>query len=164
MPLLDAIPAIKGRRGRPRFRPEQVQGDRAYQSEKYRQMILRRGMRPVIAKRRSEHGTGLGKSRWVIERTLAWLHQFRRLRVRYERWADVHEAFLSIACRLGKDRLDGIVVRAVGGQVAQPCSCGLGSVFNADDVVHAQISSIIMSPDCRTGINACCTHTWKTLS
>jgi len=54
----------------------------------------------VIAKRGTPHGSGLGKTRWVVERTLSWLHQFRRLRVRYERRADIHEAFLSLGCIL----------------------------------------------------------------
>jgi transposase len=43
------------------------------------------------------HGSGLGKQRWVVERTISWLHQYRRLRVRYERRADIHQAFLQIA-------------------------------------------------------------------
>ena len=43
---------------------------------------------------------GLGVHRWVVERTLGWLHQFRRLRVRYERRADIHEAFLSLGCSI----------------------------------------------------------------
>jgi transposase len=42
----------------------------------------------------------LGIFRWVVERTLAWLHQNRRLRIRYERRDDIHEAFLSIGCAL----------------------------------------------------------------
>ena len=50
--------------------------------------------------RRSEHGSGLGRWRWVVERTFAWLNQFRRLRVRYEKRADIHEAFLSLGCAL----------------------------------------------------------------
>ena len=45
-------------------------------------------------------GIGLGVYRWVVERTLGWLHQFRRLRVRYERRADIHEAFLSLGCSI----------------------------------------------------------------
>jgi Transposase DDE domain len=44
--------------------------------------------------------SGLGRSRWVVERTFAWLNQFRRLRVRYEKRADIHEAFLALACAL----------------------------------------------------------------
>ena len=49
---------------------------------------------PFLAKRNTEHGSGLGRWRWVVERTFAWLNQFRRLRVRYEKRADIHEAFL----------------------------------------------------------------------
>jgi transposase len=37
------------------------------------------------------HGSGLGRARWVVERTLAWLRHFKRLLVRYERRADIHE-------------------------------------------------------------------------
>jgi len=48
----------------------------------------------------SPHGSGLGVFRWVVERTLAWLHRFRRLALRYERRADVHEAFLTLGCAL----------------------------------------------------------------
>ena len=47
-----------------------------------------------------EHGSGLGKFRWVVERTHAWLHNFRRLRIRFERRADIHEAFLKLGCSL----------------------------------------------------------------
>ena len=55
---------------------------------------------PVLAKRRTPHGSGLGRTRWPVERTLAWLHRFRRLAVRYERRPCIHEAFLSLACSL----------------------------------------------------------------
>ena len=48
----------------------------------------------------SEHGSGLGRYRWVVERTFAWLHQFKRLLVRYDRHADIHEAFLALGCCL----------------------------------------------------------------
>ena len=58
------------------------------------------GIEPVLAKRGTGHGSGLGVFRWVVERSLSWLHQFRRLRVRYERRADIHEAFVSLACCL----------------------------------------------------------------
>lgn len=54
----------------------------------------------MIARRRTEHGSGLGVTRWVVERTNAWLQQFRRLRVRFERRADIHEAFLTLGCCL----------------------------------------------------------------
>jgi transposase len=59
-----------------------------------------RRQRPGPSKPGSPHGSGLGVFRWVVERTLAWLHRFRRLALRYERRADVHEAFLTLGCAL----------------------------------------------------------------
>jgi transposase len=47
-----------------------------------------------------KHGSGLGRRRWLVERTFAWLNQFRRLRVRYDKRADIHEAFLLLGCAL----------------------------------------------------------------
>lgn len=100
LPLVAAIPPVRGQPGRPRRRPDQIQGDRAYDSEPHRKALRLLGIRPVLARRSTEHGSGLGVYRWVVERTLAWLHQFRRLRIRYERRADIHEAFLSLGCSL----------------------------------------------------------------
>jgi transposase len=98
--LVEAIPPIRGKRGRPLRKPKIVQGDRGYSSEPHRQRLRKRGITPVLAKIGSPHGSGLGKTRWVVERTIAWLHSFRRLKIRYERYAHVHEAFLSLACSL----------------------------------------------------------------
>jgi transposase len=100
LPLVEAIPAVKGKPGRPTRRPERVQGDRAYDSEPHREALRKRGIEPVLAKRNTEHGSGLGVYRWVVERTISWLHQFRRLRIRYERRPEIHEAFMSLACSL----------------------------------------------------------------
>jgi transposase len=77
-----------------------VLGDRGYDSEAIRQGLPARRILPFLAKRNTEHGSGLGRWRWVVERTFAWLNQFRRLRVRYEKRADIHEAFLALACAL----------------------------------------------------------------
>lgn len=98
--LVDAIPPIAGKRGHPLRRPKLAQADRGYDSEPHRKDLAARGIKTLIARRRTEHGSGLGKTRWVVERTIAWLHQFRRLRVRYERLADIHEAFLKIGCAI----------------------------------------------------------------
>ena len=59
---------------------------------------MKLGIEPVLARRGVAHGSGLGVYRWVVERTLSWLHQFHGLRVRYERRADIHEAFLTLGC------------------------------------------------------------------
>jgi hypothetical protein len=58
------------------------------------------GVTPLIARRATVHGSGLGSWRWVVERTFAWLHQYRRLHVRYDRSAETHQALLDLACCL----------------------------------------------------------------
>jgi transposase len=100
LPLVDAIPPIRGTRGRPLRKPKVIYADRGYDSESHRERLRDRGIKPVIAKRRTEHGSGLGKFRWVVERTHSWLHNCRRLRIRFDRRADIHEAFLKLACSL----------------------------------------------------------------
>lgn len=100
LPLVDAIPPVRGKVGRPRQRPDATQGDRGYASKPHARELRSRGIQPVIPERDAPHGSGLGIYRWVVERTLSWLRQFRRLRVRYERRADIHEAFLTIGCIL----------------------------------------------------------------
>ena len=100
IPLLERVPPVRGRRGRPRKRPARLIADRGYDHDKYRRQLWQRGIKPVIARRQTEHGTGLGSARWVVERTFAWLHQYKRLLVRYDRRADIHEAFLALGCCL----------------------------------------------------------------
>lgn len=96
--LVDAIPPVRGKQGRPRQRPHFVFGDRAYHSKPHEAKLTKRRIGAFIAKRNSDHGSGLGTVRWVVERTISWLHQFRRLRVRYERRLDIHEAFVALGC------------------------------------------------------------------
>ena len=75
--LIEAIPAICGKVGRPRHLPESVYADRAYHSQAFKDYRRGRRIKPFIAERFTEHGSGLGTVRWVVERTIAWLHQFR---------------------------------------------------------------------------------------
>jgi len=91
---------VRGNVGRPRRRPERVAADRGYDHDKYRRELRRRGIAAEIARRKSEHGSGLGRYRWVVERTFAWLHKLKRLLVRYDRRVEIHEAFLAIGCCL----------------------------------------------------------------
>jgi transposase len=98
LPVIDAIPPVPGKPGAPKRRPERAYADRAYDSQPHRDALRQRGIEPFLAKRRTEHGSGLGVYRWVVERTNSWLHQFRRLRVRYERRAKIHQAFLTLGC------------------------------------------------------------------
>jgi transposase len=100
IPLVNAIPPVRGKPGHPRRKPVMLVADRGYDSQPHRDQLEEMGIGSLIARRNTEHGSGLGIFRWMVERTIAWLHQFRRLRVRFERRADIHEAFLSIGCSL----------------------------------------------------------------
>jgi len=98
---LDAIaPVRNGRAGRPRQRPSKLHADKGYDFGRCRAACRARGITPRIARRGVESSERLGRHRWVVERTLAWLNQYRRLRVRYERRDDIHEALAILGCAL----------------------------------------------------------------
>lgn len=104
--VIDAIPEVRsGRRGRPRFRPEKVYADKGYADKGYdyarcRAALKKRGITPRIARRGVEGSERLGRHRWRVEQTQGWLNRYKRLKVRYERHADIYLAFLLIACSL----------------------------------------------------------------
>lgn len=95
---MDAIPPIRGKVGAPLRRPEAVVADKAYTWTSNVVALGLRGIDPLLPRRGTDEDRGLGVLRWVVERTFSWLHQFRRLRVRYERRADIHQAFLMLGC------------------------------------------------------------------
>ena len=94
------------RGGRPRQKPERVIGDRAYDSDPLRERLGERDIELIAPHRwnrsrpRTQDGRALRRyrRRWKIERTLAWLGNFRRLVVRYDRFTTIYEAFFHIAC------------------------------------------------------------------
>ncbi len=96
--MVDGVGPVRGKPGRPRLRADSLIADRGYDHNRYRRELWARGVKPVIARRATEHGSGLGELRWVGERSFAWLHQFRRLRLRWERRAELHKAFMQLAC------------------------------------------------------------------
>jgi transposase len=96
LPLVDQLGGlVAGKVGRPRQHTDRVIADRGYDHDMHRRELGKRGIKPVIARCGTEHGSGLGKLRWVVERTFSWLYQFRWLRVRWECDATLHLAFLS---------------------------------------------------------------------
>jgi transposase len=103
--LVDGVGPVAGRIGRPRSRCRRLLADRGYDHDKYRRELWKRGVKPVIARRQTEHGSGLGSQRWVVERSFAWLHNLRRLRTRYERSSELHLAFLQLGCAVVCQRL-----------------------------------------------------------
>ena len=98
--MVDAIPPVKGMRGRPRRRPAKLHADKAYDFAWCRRALHRRGITPRIARRGVESSQRLGRYRWVVEPALGRLVGCRRLQVRYERRADILQAWLWLACAL----------------------------------------------------------------
>jgi IS5 family transposase len=84
---LEGIPAIRMPTGHRRRRPTKVHADKAYDHRRCRAYLHRRGIRPRIARRMVASSERLGRHRWTTERAGAWLGGFRRLRIRYGRWA-----------------------------------------------------------------------------
>jgi hypothetical protein len=97
IPLVEKIPAVGGKAGAPLSKPKSVMGDRGYDSDPYRMELACRGIATDIARRNTPHGSGFGIFRYVVEQSLALLHQFRRLKMRFERRDDVHQAFVTAA-------------------------------------------------------------------
>jgi transposase len=101
--LVDAVPAVRGPRGRPGRppkRPAKLHADKGEDFPGCRRLLRRRGITARIARRGIDSSTRLGRHRWKVERSLAWLLANRRLTVRYERRADILTAFLHLACAL----------------------------------------------------------------
>jgi len=104
------LAAIRVRRrhraGRPRQKPERMIMDRGYDSDGLRRQLRRLGIEPIIPHRKGrrkpsmQDGRALRryKRRWIVERTFAWLGNFRRLTVRYDRSLTVYRGFFHIAC------------------------------------------------------------------
>jgi transposase len=96
--VLDDIPPIRMPTGRRRRRAGKVHADKAYDHRRCRAYLRRRGICPRIARRMIESSARLGRHRWTIERTGAWLGGFRRLRIRYERSSERFYALAMLAC------------------------------------------------------------------
>ncbi len=89
---------MKSPHGSRRKRPDKVHADKAYDHRFIRQSLRLRHIQPRIARRGIDSSQRLGRHRWKVERTGAWLHRMRRLSIRYERRDDIHYAFLQLGC------------------------------------------------------------------
>ncbi len=98
--VVDAIAPVRSKRGHPRRRPKRLLGDRGYDSDPHRAKIRRRGILARFGRRRTPHGSGLGKERWVVERFFSWYHRFGRLRIRTDYRSKIHRALMSLGCSL----------------------------------------------------------------
>jgi Transposase DDE domain len=105
-PMLKRFPPLRGRDGKRRKKPKVLQGDRGYGFPHIIKLLLRLVIGSLLAMRGSPHGSGLGKTRYVIERTMAWLGEYRRLKVCYERSGERFRGFhVLAACVICSNRL-----------------------------------------------------------
>ena len=108
VPTLETVRVPRPRGGRPKQRPKELVADKAYDSKPFRRWLHSRGIKPTIPsylrreRKRPKRGrpvkVGPGYTeRWKVERTFAWLGNFRRLLVRHERYLFTFRAFLLVA-------------------------------------------------------------------
>ncbi len=105
---LDTVAVKRAGPGRPRQRPERLIADRGYDSNAVRASLVAQGIEPIIPARSNNtvatHQDGRAlrryRHRWTIERTHAWLQNFRRVLVRYERLATLYLGLVHLACAL----------------------------------------------------------------
>lgn len=97
--LLFKMPPIPGPRGRPRTKPQSVQGDAGYGSAALAWLVKALGIVPLLKPlgKNVPHGSGLGRTRYVVERTLSWFGNFRRLKLCYEKCGIHFQAFHDLA-------------------------------------------------------------------
>jgi transposase len=100
VPLVTGIPPIRSRRGPRRRRPAKLRADKGYDQDELRAWLRQRRIVPRIARRGIESTERLGRHRWKIERTIAWLGGYRRLTVRYERNGHNFLGFVALAAAL----------------------------------------------------------------
>ncbi len=102
--MLDSMPPVKMPRGPARYKPEMIVGDAGYGFVHIVRQVVERKIAPLLAPRKQAghpepvHGSGLGKVRYVVERTIAWLGNFRRIAQCYERTGAAWQAFNDLAC------------------------------------------------------------------
>ena len=97
IPRVLDFPKVKGKPGRPKELPDELYADRGYDSDSTRWLLAWLGIEPHIARRKTAHGSGLGKVRWVVERTISWLKGLRRMRIRYDRLGVIQDAWDTLA-------------------------------------------------------------------
>jgi len=92
-----AFPHVGGKPGRPKELPDKLYGDAGYDSDAARRILRMLGIEPFIRKRKSAHGSHLGKIRWVVERTISWIKGLRRMRIRYDRKSTLIDAWMKLS-------------------------------------------------------------------
>jgi transposase len=105
-PMLKQFPRLRDKRGKTRTKPKALQGDRGYGFVWIIRLLIRLMIASLLAPRGSPHGSGMGRTRYVVERTLSWFSNYRRLKLCYERTGIHFRAFhVLAACDICSRRL-----------------------------------------------------------
>lgn len=106
-PLLKEV-TIAQKRGRPRTKPREIVADKGYDAAALRGKLRKRGIRAMIPEKRIAQGRKKGphyrfdkdtyKKRAVIEQSIGWLKEYRRIATRYEKLALSFLAMVKLAC------------------------------------------------------------------
>lgn len=97
LPAVVSFPSVGGKPGRPLTHPKKLYADAGFDCEATRSILRWLGIEPHIRHRNDQHGSHLGRIRWVVERTISWIKGLRRMRVRYDRSDTSIDAWTTIA-------------------------------------------------------------------
>ena len=97
LPAVTSFPVVGGRCGRPRTHPATLYADAGFDCEATRTILRWLGIEPHIRHKGDQHGSHLGRIRWVVERTISWIKGLRRMRIRYDRSLTSINAWTSLA-------------------------------------------------------------------
>jgi len=105
---LERIAVPRGGPGRPKRKPFYLIADRGYDSDPLRGRLLQKGILLLAPHRTGRRLPSVNdgrtlrrfRKRWKIERTFAWLGNYRRLVVRYDHQIQMYRAFFHLACAL----------------------------------------------------------------
>jgi transposase len=107
-PMLKNFPRLPDKKGKKRGKPKALQGDRGYGFVATIKLVVSLMIVSLLAPRGRPHGSGLGKTRYVVERTMSWISNYRRLKLCYERTGTHFRAFhVLAACVICSNRLAG---------------------------------------------------------
>lgn len=97
LPTVVSFPVVGGKPGRPCTHPKELYADAGFDCEPTRCILRWLGIEPHIRHSKGDHGSHLGRVRWVVERTISWIKGLRRLRVRYDRSGTSIDAWTTLA-------------------------------------------------------------------
>lgn len=92
--------------GRPRKRPKRLAGDKGYSCNRVRDWLWKYGIKPLIPRKDNEKLRHDGRSKFdkqtyrrrsIVEQTICWLKECRRIGTRYEKLAINFLAMMKLA-------------------------------------------------------------------